>query len=776
MLKLRSFLQILSFFFVFNLLAEPQDVQKLKERQQAGLSAIILELEVHYGMSEFKKLLFGISLEELHARYSTYIDKAQTIEEAKGVLPAVTREVLPMDEFRQLMIALASELEDGHTNFTRQGRKAWTLGIKAAAIDERLFVTGLNEALFNGMTVGKKPRAGDEIVELTFKDAQGKFQTLSPQQWLAHFIPYSQSGSYRNQVNRALGFLINRPYNRTRKVTEGDPVKIKFKRADQTYVGQLAWIATKEYSQAAYDYPHYFPQDKSAREDTDYVYGQYGTVRSFFKEGLLSLRLPAGSIVDIGVLINHDLDEAKEKILRRNAKAKSNDQLSDDTGNLNDPKKTKSQSRIEAYTVRYKNKNFGVIRIPDYSPPTLADAVNELRWITEVVKRFQNSVDTLIIDQVTNGGGWVFYVSELLRLFVNNGELEGMTGDIKLTKTLFAVNERVGPRRDVYGQSDNYARRRIADLWVQKLRDLYDDEGTDNWARGMPYFGSNSALTDGEEAVISELEGVSFDKPILFLNDSRSASGGDFTPSLFQQNKRAVIFGETSAGLGGPVYRNILSMPVSELFVRCTMAYCERSDGKPLENTGTVPDVLRIIQPSDLQNSFVDYASDALDVAVSLSIGIDTSELQLQVDRNLNKRNGDREISRYRLHQTLLSFEKKKKYSEKDLKKLAESYADLFKSIKKYRSQPWIVWRLSPLRLPTVLTRHDALLSSYYDRSAILNRLKQLQTLRHPHQDLLKVLIKGIEDLPALFFSPSWEDFRMENMDSCEFELQAGVV
>jgi hypothetical protein len=85
-----------------------------KAEQLVALDAVLAELKTHYGMIRFKEEHFGLRYDALRAKYAALVDEAMTLEEKLGFVPRVTRDVLPPDEFRQLLVALGAEFRDGH--------------------------------------------------------------------------------------------------------------------------------------------------------------------------------------------------------------------------------------------------------------------------------------------------------------------------------------------------------------------------------------------------------------------------------------------------------------------------------------------------------------------------------------------------------------------------------------------------------------------------------------------------------------------------------------
>ena len=114
-----------------------------------------------------------------------------------------------------------------------------------------------------------------------------------------------------------------------------------------------------------------------------------------------------------------------------------------------------------------------------------------------------------------------------------------------------------------------------------------------------------------------------FTKPLLILTNPLDFSGGDFFPAIMQDNKRAVIFGERTAGAGGVVkdYKQQNSLLGVET-IKLTATIAERANGQPIENLGVTPDIPYAVTAADVQGGYAGYIK-AADAAVSglLKIG-----------------------------------------------------------------------------------------------------------------------------------------------------------
>ncbi|MBP7844017.1 MAG: hypothetical protein KA116_04320 [Proteobacteria bacterium] len=589
-----------------------------KQEQIDALKAVISELRVHYGKIKFKERHFGVTLERLEEKYTKLIQSAQTLEEFYKIDPTVEREQLSSEQFEQLLIGLSADLNDGHANILRGSTELFTLGIKTAYSDGKLMVTGWDDNLIWKAGLTRELKVGDEIVSVNGKSVHELAQRN---------VLYAQSGTFADRLTMAYELILNRSHRWVPSVKEGEPVIVEFKREKDTFMAHLPWIKRSEFIKEFDRHPEkYKPSEEQKKDTGKYVFGSGSTVRTYFKEGLSKLDLAEGSILNIGQLLNAEIRKEAAKNGAA-AKADEKDSLKEDkpeAAEADKKNKISEVERIEAYTVRYKGKNLGVLRIPNYSPGGVETAVNELKWIAKALKILDAQTDALIIDQASNGGGFVFYVKDLVKLFAKDKLLDGMTINLKLNSTILSyydTDDDVDPMDHPGGKDfiPNFAHLRLNDLLKAELKKKY--EAGEEWSGPLPSMGEE-VLVGGASGANASSKDSAYSKPVVILNDVRSASGGDFFPSLMQKNNLAWVMGTTSSGLGGPVYRSIASMPGSEMFMRCTMGECAFADGSPLENVGAVADVYRDVTQEDVQKGFKQFTTDVLEaVLADLSLG-----------------------------------------------------------------------------------------------------------------------------------------------------------
>lgn len=253
-----------------------------------------------------------------------------------------------------------------------------------------------------------------------------------------------------------------------------------------------------------------------------------------------------------------------------------------------------------------QDKQIGYIRIPSYQ-----GGREEIEIFGQIMSFFQIHTDGLVLDQLHNPGGYVFYQYALASILT---EVPLLTPKHRLKIT----------------QED------VLDAYI--LLSLLDFVRSDSDAeRILPEDGGlprtyQTALSTKEycQFIISEwnsgrlftepthLHGIDYlnphtkyryTKPILMLIDELDFSGGDFCPAILQDNKRAKLFGTRTAGAGGCVagfgFPNCFSLNT----LYCTFTIAERLGSQIIENCGVTPDIEYQLAEDDLRHSYQSYIS-----------------------------------------------------------------------------------------------------------------------------------------------------------------------
>lgn len=276
-------------------------------------------------------------------------------------------------------------------------------------------------------------------------------------------------------------------------------------------------------------------------------------------------------------------------------------------------------SGFRAYIYRnpVNGRHTGYVRIPTYK---VTDGEAMVRDFARIISEFDRRADSLVIDQLNNGGGTVVYMYALASMLTDT-PLEIPKHRITLTPADIAdAHKDLANYKSVKTDADaiaklgeNISGYPVSLAFVNDYRD-FDRAVIKQWESGKK-------LSDPLPVMgiprIQPAYGPRFTKPIMILTNELDASCGDFFPAIMQDNRKAVIFGARTGGAGGVVkrykYQNSL-LGMNEFGLTETIAL--RPNGQPIESLGVTPDIPYAVQPGDLQAGFKAYAA-AVNAAVS---------------------------------------------------------------------------------------------------------------------------------------------------------------
>lgn len=259
------------------------------------------------------------------------------------------------------------------------------------------------------------------------------------------------------------------------------------------------------------------------------------------------------------------------------------------------------------------HKLVGYIRIPHYSGWNF-----DVAQFSNIINLFQSRTDALVIDQVNNPGGNLFYMYGLLSTLTDKplivpkhrmaitqemvasaveelAELEKITSDSEAVAM-------IGP--DLIGIPVTYQ-------FVQFYKD-YLNFIISQWNEGRKLTDPFHILAIDQ---ILPCPYGRYTKPILLLTNSLDISCGDFFPAILQDNKRVTILGTQTAGAGGYVMSTEFPNRFGIQHFSYTASIAQRIDNKPIENLGVKPDIEYEITPDDIQFGYSGYGT-AIDKAV----------------------------------------------------------------------------------------------------------------------------------------------------------------
>jgi hypothetical protein len=238
----------------------------------------------------------------------------------------------------------------------------------------------------------------------------------------------------------------------------------------------------------------------------------------------------------------------------------------------------------------------------------------------EIAKRFEQTTDGMIIDEINNPGGSVFYVLALMSVLskdpikVPDHHITlwpAMIQEINELKTkLEAVKDDAGAKTAFGEESlDGFP---VNYQFAQSALD-FSRRVQASWAAGKKF--TDPLHLWGADKVNPDPD-VNYSKPILVLVNELDFSGGDFFPAILQDNARAKIFGQRTSGAGGYILQVEFPSALGLQAFSFTGSIAKRMNDKPIENLGVTPDLVYEHTVNDYQNGFADYKN-----AINKAIG-----------------------------------------------------------------------------------------------------------------------------------------------------------
>ncbi len=254
-------------------------------------------------------------------------------------------------------------------------------------------------------------------------------------------------------------------------------------------------------------------------------------------------------------------------------------------------------------------KLIGYVRIAFYSGDGSWDPDEYVQDFAKIIARFEQTTDAMVIDQINNPGGSVFYLYSLVSMLTDNSVFtprhkmavnqNDVVESIDLLKELAPIrNDQdaikvLGPTLSGYPVSYQLV------VFIREYCNfLIDQFNKGNRVTEPHYLWAVDRINPAP---------IHYTKPILLLINALDFSGGDFFPAIMQDNKRAVIMGTTTAGAGGYVLEASFPNAFGIETVRYTGSIAVRIDGNPIENLGVTPDIPYSLTLRDLRNNFIDY-------------------------------------------------------------------------------------------------------------------------------------------------------------------------
>jgi Peptidase family S41/PDZ domain len=280
-----------------------------------------------------------------------------------------------------------------------------------------------------------------------------------------------------------------------------------------------------------------------------------------------------------------------------------------------------ADNSFHAYLFQDDNKKIvGYVRIPSYSPAggTAKAALD----FAAIIPHLEANAESLVIDQVNNPGGSVFYLYALVSMLSDRPmatprhRMAISQSDVAEALTTLEQLKAINTEDDVkkFIPAD-YLSGYPVTLETVRFMQSYAQFIVDEWTQGRkltkPYWIAGVDHINPSP--------VRFTKPILLLVNELDFSGGDFFPTIMQDNQRVTVMGTRTAGAGGYVVDVSVPNNVGIATFRVTESIAERVTGKPIENLGVTPDIGYSLTAEDYTSNFAPYVKAVKDALKSIT-------------------------------------------------------------------------------------------------------------------------------------------------------------
>lgn len=498
-----------------------------------------------------------------------YLDWSLDQEYTKAIQTAQSHPQLSLLETRKILKNFIYSMKDYHVSISFESTEKATLPLTVKGANQKLFIVDIDRT--------KLPEdsfpfhAGDELV--TFGEQTAEAAVASIQ---------AERISNVDATDRGLAeqILTRRSAARGYAVPQGPiTLGIRPKGTDKTRTVQLIW--------------DYYPEK---------IQGHHLKTTA----SRLASRLPVMSAdVELGES-SYDLGARKSFIPPLGTKIME----------------TSQDNPFHAYIFKTEDRKLiGYVRIPSYTPENSLAAVDAF---SKIIAQFEVATDALIIDQVNNPGGSVFYLYALVSmlspepLITPRHEMTITQADVgSALRFLDAMKEIRNDEtaKKILGETlDGFpVNYQVAGFMKNYLQFLIDEWNVGRkitrpyWIEGVDHINPNP---------------VHYSKPILLLTNALDFSGGDFFPAILQDNHRATILGTRTSGAGG--YVNDVAYPnrLGIARFRVTGSIAKRVNDNPIENLGVQPDIQYSLSETDLTQNYSEYVK-AIRTAVNSLVRIE---------------------------------------------------------------------------------------------------------------------------------------------------------
>lgn len=511
----------------------------------------------------------------------------------KAVAAVQAKPNLTLADAREIFKNFVYAMRDYHTSISFVSTEAANLGLSIKSAGDKVFLVYIDRAKFSEASFPF--HVGDELVTVDGKPATQAIAEVQAQ--ITENVP---------GTDKAIAELrfFSRAAARGYKVPRG-PITLGIKPKDSSHVTQF---------QLLWDYT---PEKVSPRGTlTSSTLPLLGLNADNFLDSLLSDTSSAATSALFHPRMNVKLADTAPADNPYNLGTRSS--FMPDLGTK--VWESGDDNFFHAYVYKSAGgKLIGYVRIASYEAPDYPKALADFG---KIVTLFQATTDSMVIDEVNNPGGSVLYLYGLASMLSDQPlvtprhRMSITQADISqaldMIKKLSAVQSDDDAKKaisagDLDGYTPSYEFARFQLNYAQFL--------VEEWNAGRKL--TNPYWIGGVDHINAAANHYS--KPILLLINHLDFSGGDFFPTIMQDNHRVTILGSRTAGAGG--YVNDVQVPnnVGIDAFRCTESIAERVDGNPIENLGVKPDIEYEMTEADYTQGYTPYINAVQAAASALA-------------------------------------------------------------------------------------------------------------------------------------------------------------
>jgi hypothetical protein len=591
-------------------------------RMVQDLDIIKSTFETKYAPYEWKKSYFGWSLEE-------------EINIAK--MKVISLNSLTVKDYQRILHAFFISTHDYHVHDYYHSTEISLLPFEVSSINNVYYITDVNtRALMRmqdqGYYKGEKPlERGNELILF---DAQ-------PIESVTEDLKFQELGNPSSRTSQRLAerILTKRIGALGHSIPQGT-ILISFKATDGSIVdAEIDWIHFEEkiknhaYTIAMKTFGKYSAQHPIEKRNLSPSKPCWANKKSEMVNHLAeALQKDYNSLIDQRVGLPRiqtalgyedeseleDPDEEPTEILPTTPRVIKRDNI------LFGEKIWEELEHTPYHALIYKHpdsdKKIGYIRIQSYIPPENKSEANlfALR-LAHSLRHLELHSDALVIDQVDNPGGEL-YLSLGIASMLTNQPLKLPKNQVAITQNeislalsnltdLFSALEELEELEEEFGSTPPFQDDQfhvgfyLEKSFIKNQIDYYQFL-IEEWNEGKTL--TSAYPIEGIE-YLQPHPLSQYSKPILLLINSNDFSCGDLVPSILQDNHRAVLFGEQTAGAGGAVQKHSYPNSFGLEKFSYTVSLLKRPNGMVIENLGITPDVPYELTENDLLNGYKDY-------------------------------------------------------------------------------------------------------------------------------------------------------------------------